>query len=63
MNTMRLMETCPQIDKDIVMSFRKQLTTGIDKNDVVRKMKNYNRLIKPNFSMKFQLLRMSYIKE
>ncbi len=43
----RLMETCPQIDKDIVESFRKKLTTGIDKNDVLRKLKNYNRLIKP----------------
>lgn len=43
----RLMETCPQIDRDIVESFRKKLTTGIDKNDVLRKMKNYNRLIKP----------------
>tara|TARA_B110000483_G_scaffold231777_1_gene298550 strand:+ start:3581 stop:4426 length:846 start_codon:yes stop_codon:yes gene_type:complete len=43
----RLMETCPQIDRDIVESFRKKLTKGIDKNDVFRKMKNYNRLIKP----------------
>ena len=43
----RLMETCPQIDRDIVETFRKRLTTGIDKNDVLRKMKNYNRLIKP----------------
>ena len=43
----RLMETCPQIDRDIVESFRKKLTTGIDKNDVVRKLKNFNRLIKP----------------
>lgn len=43
----RLMETCPQIDRDIVESFRKKLTTGIDKNDVLRKMKNYNKLIKP----------------
>ena len=43
----RLMETCPQIDKDIVELFRKKLTTGIDKTDVVRKLKNFNRLIKP----------------
>ena len=43
----RLMETCPQLDIDIVNSFRKQLTTGIDKNDVVRKLRNFNRLIKP----------------
>lgn len=43
----RLMETCPQIDRDIVESFRKKLTTGIDKNDVVRKLKNFHRLIKP----------------
>tara|TARA_X000001036_G_scaffold150423_1_gene142848 strand:- start:20005 stop:20850 length:846 start_codon:yes stop_codon:yes gene_type:complete len=43
----RLMETCPQIDKDIVEVFRKKLTTGIDKTDVVRKLKSFNRLIKP----------------
>lgn len=43
----RLMETCPGIDKSIVEIFRKQLTSGIDKNDVVRKIKNFNRLIKP----------------
>ena len=43
----RLMETCPQIDKDIVELFRKKLTTGIDKTDVVRKLKSFNRLIKP----------------
>tara|TARA_B110000977_G_scaffold116766_1_gene150846 strand:+ start:15495 stop:16340 length:846 start_codon:yes stop_codon:yes gene_type:complete len=43
----RLMETCPGIDKSIVEIFRKQLTTGINKNDVVRKIKNFNRLIKP----------------
>lgn len=43
----RLMETCPQIDKDIVAAFKKQLTTGIDKNDAIRKIKNFNRLIKP----------------
>ena len=43
----RLMETCPQIDSDIVESFKKKLTTGIDKNDVLRKLKNFNRLVKP----------------
>lgn len=43
----RLMETCPGIDKGIVDMFRKQLTTGIDKNDVLRKNKNFNKLIKP----------------
>lgn len=43
----RLMETCPGIDKNIVDMFRKQLTTGIDKNDVIRKNKNFNKLIKP----------------
>ena len=41
------METSPQIDRDIVESFRKKLTTGIDKADVVRKLKNFNRLVKP----------------
>lgn len=43
----RLMETCPGIDKGIVEMFRKQLTSGIDKNDIIRKTKNFNRLIKP----------------
>lgn len=43
----RLMETCPGIDKGIVEMFRKQLTSGINKNDIVRKTKNFNRLIKP----------------
>lgn len=43
----RLMETCPNIDRSIVDMFRKQLTTGIDKNDILRKNKNFNKLIKP----------------
>lgn len=43
----RLMETCPGIDKGIVEMFRKQLTSGIDKGDVIRKNKNFNKLIKP----------------
>ena len=43
----RLMETCPGIDKGIVDMFKKQLTTGIDKNDIIRKNKNFNKLIKP----------------
>ena len=43
----RLMETCPGIDKGIVQMFRKQLTSGIDKGDVIRKNKNFNKLIKP----------------
>lgn len=43
----RLMETCPQIDKDIINLFKKKLTSGIDKTDAVRKLKNFNKLIKP----------------
>lgn len=43
----RLMETCPGIDKNILEMFKKQLTTGIDKQDVIRKNKNFNKLIKP----------------
>lgn len=43
----RLMETCPQIDKDIIDLFKKKLTSGIDKNDALRKLKNFNKLIKP----------------
>ncbi len=43
----RLMETCPGIDKSIVEMFRKQLTSGINKTDIIRKTKNFNKLIKP----------------
>ncbi len=43
----RLMETCPPIDRDIVLQFRKQLTTGVDKTEIQRKLKNYSKLIKP----------------
>jgi len=43
----RLMETSPQIDRDIINTFRKKLTSGIDKQDVIRKIKSYDNLAKP----------------
>tara|TARA_B100001173_G_scaffold311961_1_gene331034 strand:+ start:1817 stop:2662 length:846 start_codon:yes stop_codon:yes gene_type:complete len=44
----RLMETCPHIDEDIVNKFKSQLTTGDDKREIDRKVKNFNRIIKPD---------------
>lgn len=44
----RLMETCPHIDSDILNKFKIKLTTGDDKKEVSRKLKNFNRLIKPD---------------
>lgn len=43
----RLMETCPPINKDIADLFRLELTKGKDKSEITRKLKNFNRLIKP----------------
>jgi len=43
----RLMETCPAIDKDIIEEFKKRLTCGDDKHEIARKLKNFNKLIKP----------------
>ena len=43
----RLMETCPPIDKNIAELFRVELTKGKDKNESARKLKNFNKLIKP----------------
>jgi len=42
------METCPHIDSDILDKFKTQLTAGDDKREVARKLKNFNRLIKPD---------------
>jgi hypothetical protein len=58
----RLMETCPEIDKGIVEMFRKQLTTGIDKNDIIRKNKNFNKLIKPELFNEINSLQDSVYK-
>ncbi len=58
----RLMETCPGIDKSIVEMFRKQLTSGIDKNDIIRKNKNFNRLIKPEIFNEINSLKDSVYK-
>ena len=44
----RLMETCPHIDSDILDKFKTQLTAGDDKKEVARKLKNFNKLIKPD---------------
>lgn len=43
----RLMETSPNIDKDILNIFKEELTKGKDKAENARKLKNFNRLIKP----------------
>jgi len=43
----RLMETCPAIDKDILDEFKIKLTRGDNQGEIARKIKNYNKLIKP----------------
>ena len=43
----RLMETSPQIDTDVVTLFKKNLTAGVNKDDVLRKLNNFNTLAKP----------------
>lgn len=43
----RLMETSPGIDKDIIKAFRIELTNGKNKEESSRKLKNFNKLIKP----------------
>lgn len=43
----RLMETSPGIDKDIISTFKQELTNGKNKEESNRKLKNFNRLIKP----------------
>jgi hypothetical protein len=58
----RLMETCPGIDKNILEMFKKHLTTGIDKHDVIRKNKNFNRLIKPEIFNEINTLKDSVFK-
>ena len=44
----RLMETCPHIDEDIIDKFKFKLTSGDDKKEIDRKIKNFNRIIKPD---------------
>lgn len=43
----RLMETSPSIDKDIIVSFKNEMTMSKDKNEYSRRIKNFNRLNKP----------------
>jgi len=43
----RLMETVPPIDRDVVSQFKNQLTTGVNKVEMQRKLKNFSKLIKP----------------
>ena len=43
----RLMETSPNIDKDILSVFKVELTKGKDKTENTRKLRNFNSLIKP----------------
>lgn len=44
----RLMETCPHIDSDIIDKFKSKLTSGNDQREIARKIKNFNRIIKPD---------------
>ena len=44
----RLMETCPHIDSDIIDKFKSKLTSGDDQKEIARKIKNFNRIIKPD---------------
>tara|TARA_B100000427_G_scaffold329774_1_gene347650 strand:- start:626 stop:1471 length:846 start_codon:yes stop_codon:yes gene_type:complete len=44
----RLMETCPHIDSDIIDKFKSKLTSGDDQREIARKIKNFNRIIKPD---------------
>ena len=43
----RLMETSPGIDKDVITSFKTQMTSSKDKSEYARRIKNFNRLNKP----------------
>jgi len=44
----RLMETCPHIDSDIIDKFKSKLTTGDDQKEITRKIKNFDKIIKPD---------------
>lgn len=44
----RLMETGPQIDKDIINKFYKKMTEGKNQNEINLKMRNFQKLIKPD---------------
>lgn len=59
----RLMETCPPIDKDIVEQFSIQLIKGKDKKEVERKLKNFNKLIKPEIFNEIHTLKDSVFKQ
>jgi hypothetical protein len=43
----RLMETSPSIDKDIIIRFKNEMTKSKDKTEYARRIKNFNRLTKP----------------
>lgn len=52
----RLMETSPNIDNDILESFKKSLTSGKDKKEVDRKLKIFSKLSKPEIFNEIQPL-------
>ena len=53
----RLMETSPNIDMDILNTFKVDLTKSKDKTESIRKLKNFNRLIKPEIFNDIQTLK------
>ena len=53
----RLMETSPNIDMDILNTFKIDLTKSKDKTESIRKLKNFNRLIKPEIFNDIQTLK------
>lgn len=52
----RLMETSPNIDNDILESFKKSLTSGKDKKEIDRKLKIFTKLSKPELFNEIQPL-------
>lgn len=55
----RLMETSPNLDKDIIHVFKKELTNtkGKNKEEHERRLKNFNKLIKPEIFNELSTLR------
>jgi len=58
----RLMETCPNIDKDILLCFKNELTKGNNKTENARKLKNFNKLIKPEIFNELHTIKDSVYK-
>lgn len=53
----RLMETCPSIDADILVLFKKSLTGASDKKEIQRKLKIFEKLSKPEIFNEIQPLK------